>query len=67
MKAADEVGAHPGWTVMVRNLAETPPTFIAPVRMPPLPGVLGLESRDLIGYTAMRFFIHRPVMPLPAA
>ena len=67
MKAANEVGAHLGWTVMVYNVAETLPNFINPFWMLPLLGVLGLKSRDLIGYTAMQFFIHLPVMLVLAA
>ncbi len=35
--------------------------------MLPLLGVLGLKSRDLIGYTAVQFFVHLPVMLLLAA
>lgn len=67
MKAANEVGVHLGWTVMVYNITETLPNFINPFWMLPLLGVLGLKSRDLIGYTAMQFFIHLPVMLLLAA
>ncbi len=67
MKAANEVGAHLGWTVMVYNVAETLPNFINPFWMLPLLGVLGLKSRDLIGYTAVQFMIHLPVMLVLAA
>ncbi|MGH1573841.1 hypothetical protein ACRAWG_28330 [Methylobacterium sp. P31] len=34
--------------------------------LPAIPG-LGLKSRDLIGYTAVQFFIHLPVMLILAA
>ncbi|MDP4023983.1 TIGR00366 family protein [Methylobacterium sp. NEAU 140] len=67
MKAANEVGAHLGWTVMVYNVSETLPNFINPFWMLPLLGVLGLKSRDLIGYTAVQFFIHLPIMLILAA
>lgn len=67
MKAANEVGAHLGWTVMVYNIAETLPNFINPFWMLPLLGVLGLKSRDLIGYTAVQFMIHLPIMLVLAA
>ena len=62
MKAASGVGAHLGWTVMVYNIAETLPNFINPFWMLPLLGVLGLRSKDLIGYTSLQFFVHLPIV-----
>jgi short-chain fatty acids transporter len=67
MKAANEVGAHLGWTVMIYNIAETLPNFINPFWMLPLLGILGLKSKDLVGYTAMQFFIHFPIVMVVAA
>ena len=67
MKAANEVGAHLGWTVMVYNIAETLPNLVNPFWMLPLLGILGLKSKDLIGYTAIQFFIHFPLVMLLAA
>ena len=67
MKAANEVGAHLGWTVMVYNIAETLPNFINPFWMLPLLGILGLKSKDLIGYTSVQFFVHFPLVMLLAA
>lgn len=67
MKAANDVGAHLGWTVMVYNIAETLPNFINPFWMLPLLGILGLKSKDLIGYTSVQFFIHFPIVMLLAA
>jgi short-chain fatty acids transporter len=67
MKAANEVGAHLGWTVMVYNIAETLPNFVNPFWMLPLLGILGLKSKDLIGYTAVQFLIHFPLVMLLAA
>ncbi|MEH3148630.1 MAG: TIGR00366 family protein [Methylobacterium frigidaeris] len=67
MKAANEIGAHLGWTVMVYNIAETLPNFINPFWMLPLLGVLGLKSKDLIGYTSMQFFIHFPIVMILAS
>lgn len=67
MKAANEVGAHLGWTVMVYNIAETLPNFINPFWMLPLLGILGLKSKDLIGYTSMQFFVHFPIVMVLAA
>jgi short-chain fatty acids transporter len=59
--AANEVGAHLGWTVMVYNISETLPNFINPFWMLPLLGILGLRAKDLVGYTAIQFAIHFPI------
>lgn len=67
MKAANAVGAHLGWTVMVYNIAETLPNFINPFWMLPLLGILGLKSKDLIGYTSVQFFVHFPIVMIVAA
>jgi short-chain fatty acids transporter len=67
MKAANEIGAHLGWTTMVYNIAETLPNFINPFWMLPLLGVLGLRSKDLIGYTSVQFFVHFPIVMIVAA
>jgi short-chain fatty acids transporter len=67
MKAANEIGAHLGWTVMVYNIAETLPNFINPFWMLPLLGVLELKSKDLIGYTSVQFFVHFPIVMTLAA
>ncbi|QQO46090.1 short-chain fatty acid transporter [Paracoccus sp. MC1862] len=67
MTAANEIGAHLGWTVMVYNISETLPNFINPFWMLPLLGILGLKSRDLIGYTSVQFFVHVPIMLTLAA
>lgn len=67
MKAANELQAHLGWTVMVYNIVETLPNFINPFWMLPLLGILGLKSKDLIGYTSVQFFIHFPIVTILAA
>lgn len=67
MTAANEIGAHLGWTVMVYNISETLPNFINPFWMLSLLGILGLKSRDLIGYTSVQFFVHVPIMLTLAA
>ncbi|WP_102223690.1 short-chain fatty acid transporter [Acidimangrovimonas sediminis] len=67
MHAANEVHAHLGWTVMVYNIAESLPNFINPFWMLPLLGLLGLKSRDLIGYTSVQFFVHLPIMMILGA
>ena len=35
--------------------------------MLPLLGVLGLKSKDLIGYTSVQFFVHFPIVMILAA
>ena len=67
MKAANEVHAHLGWTVMVYNIAETLPNLINPFWMLPILGVLGLRGKDLIGYTTLQFCVHFPVVLTLAA
>jgi short-chain fatty acids transporter len=67
MTAANEVGAHLGWTVMVYNIAETLPNFINPFWMLPLLGILGLKAKDLIGYTSIQFMVHFPIVLFVAA
>ncbi|MCX5581715.1 TIGR00366 family protein [Kaistia terrae] len=59
--AANEIGAHLGWTVMVYNIAETLPNFINPFWMLPLLGILGLKAKDLVGFTVIQFIVHFPV------
>lgn len=67
MTAANELHAHLGWTVMVYNIAETLPNFINPFWMLPLLGILKLKSKDLVGYTAVQFLIHMPIVTIVAA
>jgi short-chain fatty acids transporter len=67
MAAANEMKAHLGWTVMVYNIAETLPNFINPFWMLPLLGILKLKSKDLVGYTAIQFLIHTPIVIAVAA
>jgi len=67
MTSANEVGAHLGWTVMVYNITETLPNLLNPFWMLPLLGILGLKSKDLIGYTSVQFFIHFPIVLILAA
>ena len=67
MTAANELKAHLGWTVMVYNISETLPNFINPFWMLPLLGILKLKSKDLVGYTAVQFLIHTPIVIIVAA
>jgi len=66
LEAHKQIGAHLGWTVIVYNIAETLPNFINPFRMLPLLGILGLMSKDLIGYTSVQFFVHFPIIMILA-
>jgi short-chain fatty acids transporter len=67
MTAANQLNAHLGWTVMVYNIAETLPNFINPFWMLPLLGILKLKSKDLVGFTAIQFLVHTPIVILTAA
>jgi len=67
MTAANQLHAHLGWTVMVYNISETLPNFINPFWMLPLLGILKLRSKDLVGYTAVQFLIHMPIVTIVAA
>src|SRR5690606_4843950 len=67
MTAANQLEPHLGWTVMVYNIAETLPNFINPFWMLPLLGILKLKSKDLVGYTAMQFLVHFPIVIAVAA
>ena len=49
------------------NLAETLPNFIDPFWMLLLLSVLGLRSKDLVGYTSMQFLVHLPIIMALAA
>jgi short-chain fatty acids transporter len=59
--AANAVGAHLGWTVMIYNLSETLPNFVNPFWMLPLLGIVGLKAKDIVGFTALQFAVHLPV------
>lgn len=67
MTAANQLQAHLGWTVMVYNISETLPNFLNPFWMLPLLGILKLKSKDLVGYTAVQFLIHMPIVIIVAA
>lgn len=43
------------------------PNFISSISMLLLLGVLGIRSRNLIGYTAMHLFAHALLLPALAA
>lgn len=53
--------------MMVYNITESLPNLINPFWMLPLLGILRLKSKDLVGYTAMQFFVHFPIVVIVAA
>ena len=66
LQAAVAHQVHLGWVVQIYNVAEALPNLVNPFWMLPLLGVLGLKSKDLIGYTSMQFFIHFPIVMILA-
>jgi short-chain fatty acids transporter len=52
---------------MAYNIAETLANFINPFWMLPLLGIVGLKSKDLVGYTSIQFFIHFPIVLIVTA
>jgi short-chain fatty acids transporter len=62
MQAANALHVHLGWAVQVYNAAEALPNLVNPFWMLPLLGILGLKVRDLIGYSALQFAVHLPLV-----
>src|SRR5260370_21542666 len=62
MQAANTLHVHLGWTVEIYNAAEALPNLLNPFWMLPLIGVLGIKARDLVGYTALQFVVHLPIV-----
>lgn len=62
MQAANELKVHLGWAVQVYNAAEALPNLINPLFMLPLLGIIGLKTRDIIGFTFIQFLVHLPVV-----
>jgi short-chain fatty acids transporter len=48
--------------VQVYNAAEALPNLVNPFWMLPLLGILGLKARDLVGYSALQFAVHLPLV-----
>lgn len=51
MQAAQHLHVHLGWTVSLYNLGEALANLMQPFWMLPILGVLGLRSRDVMGFT----------------
>jgi short-chain fatty acids transporter len=50
--------------VQVYNAAEALPNLVNPFWMLPLLGILGLKARDLVGFSALQFAVHLPLVLL---
>lgn len=64
MQTANALHYPLGWAIQVYNAAEALPNLINPFWMLPLLGILGLKARDLIGFTALQFVVHVPLVLL---
>jgi short-chain fatty acids transporter len=62
MQAANDLQVHLGWAVQVYNAAEALPNLINPFWMLPLLGVMGINARAVIGFTALQLMIHAPIV-----
>ncbi|GGJ84680.1 short-chain fatty acid transporter [Pseudomonas matsuisoli] len=62
MQAANDLQVHLGWAVQVYNAAEALPNLINPFWMLPLLGVLGLQARDIVGFTFTQLLVHAPIV-----
>ncbi len=62
LEAAKTLQVHLGWVVQIYNAAEALPNLIHPFFMLPLLGILGLKARDIVGYTALQFVVHVPLV-----
>jgi len=48
--------------VQIYNAAEALPNLINPLFMLPLLGIVGLRTRDIVGYTFLQFLFHTPAV-----
>jgi short-chain fatty acids transporter len=64
MQAANTLHVHLGWAVQTYNAAEALPNLINPFWMLPLLGILRLKAREVVGFTAIQFVIHAPLVLL---
>jgi short-chain fatty acids transporter len=64
LQAAHDLKVHLGWTVAVYNLGEALANLVQPFWMLPTLAVLGLEARDVMGFTFVVFLVLTPVVLL---
>ena len=62
LQAAKTLHVHLGWVVQTYNATEALANLIHPFWMLPLLGILGLKARDIVGYSALQFVIHVPIV-----
>lgn len=62
LEAAKSLQVHLGWVVQTYNATEALANLIHPFWMLPLLGILGLKPRDIVGYSALQFAIHVPLV-----
>ncbi len=62
LEAAKVLHVHLGWVVQTYNATEALANLIHPFWMLPLLGILGLKARDIVGYSALQFVIHVPIV-----
>jgi short-chain fatty acids transporter len=62
LEAGKALHVHLGWVVQTYNATEALANLIHPFWMLPLLGILGLKARDIVGYSALQFVIHVPVV-----
>jgi short-chain fatty acids transporter len=62
LEAAKSLDVQPGWVVQTYNATEALANLIHPFWMPPLVGILGLEARDIVGYSMLQAVVHGPLV-----
>ena len=62
LEAGKTLHVHLGWVVQTYNATEALANLIHPFWMLPLLGILGLKARDIVGYAALQFVVHVPVV-----
>lgn len=62
LQAGKELHVHLGWVVQTYNATEALANMVHPFWMLPLLGILGLKARDIVGYSALQFVVHVPVV-----
>ncbi|WP_104530659.1 short-chain fatty acid transporter [Wenjunlia vitaminophila] len=60
--AANQLGVHQGWMVVVYDLGEASANLLQPFWMLPTLAILGLKARDIMGYTFAVFLVCFPTV-----
>ncbi|SDN34774.1 short-chain fatty acid transporter [Allokutzneria albata] len=60
--AANQLGVHQGWMVVVYDLGEASANLLQPFWMLPTLAILGLKARDIMGYTFAMFLVCFPAV-----